>query len=227
MLSFLRAAVLAASFVASAFSPANALVVGIADTTSSLPFGSTTSGYYFQQIYSASSFSSLININDITFYNSLAPGGTPRAGSFDIYLSVTSANVATFDTSNGTTVPYYDASFANVYHGTLPTLADGKLDFQLLSSFAYDPSAGNLLLTIKSNDLFDGSLFLDADKNNGFTNIRMSSYGYDFNQGLVTGFNAVAAVPEPSTWAMIILGFAGIAFISYDRKRKHVAAVAV
>jgi hypothetical protein len=28
----------------------------------------------------------------------------------------------------------------------------------------------------------------------------------------------VAAVPEPSTWAMIVLGFAGIGFLSYRRK---------
>jgi hypothetical protein len=34
---------------------------------------------------------------------------------------------------------------------------------------------------------------------------------------------AVAAVPEPSTWAMLILGFAGIGFMRY-RRRKSVAA---
>jgi hypothetical protein len=30
--------------------------------------------------------------------------------------------------------------------------------------------------------------------------------------------NVVAAVPEPSTWAMIILGFAGVGFIAHRRK---------
>jgi PEP-CTERM motif-containing protein len=30
----------------------------------------------------------------------------------------------------------------------------------------------------------------------------------------------VAAVPEPSTWAMMILGFAGIGFMTYRRKSK-------
>jgi hypothetical protein len=29
---------------------------------------------------------------------------------------------------------------------------------------------------------------------------------------------AVAAVPEPSTWAMLILGFAGLGFMAYRRK---------
>jgi hypothetical protein len=30
----------------------------------------------------------------------------------------------------------------------------------------------------------------------------------------------VADVPEPSTWAMLILGFAGIGFMAYRRKSK-------
>jgi hypothetical protein len=30
----------------------------------------------------------------------------------------------------------------------------------------------------------------------------------------------VAAVPEPSTWAMMILGFAGVGFMAYRRSRK-------
>jgi hypothetical protein len=30
----------------------------------------------------------------------------------------------------------------------------------------------------------------------------------------------VAAVPEPSTWAMMLLGFAGIGFMTYRRKSK-------
>ena len=31
---------------------------------------------------------------------------------------------------------------------------------------------------------------------------------------------AVAAVPEPSTWAMMIFGFAGLGFMGYRRKSK-------
>jgi hypothetical protein len=36
----------------------------------------------------------------------------------------------------------------------------------------------------------------------------------------VTLVSSVAAVPEPSTWAMMILGFAGIGFMAYRRKSK-------
>ena len=41
-------------------------------------------------------------------------------------------------------------------------------------------------------------------------------------QALITGFDvttsSVSAVPEPSTWAMMILGFAGIGFMAYRRR---------
>ena len=39
-----------------------------------------------------------------------------------------------------------------------------------------------------------------------------------------TTFGTVAAVPEPSTWGMMILGFAGIGFMTY--RRRSSAAVA-
>ncbi|MBR0995228.1 PEP-CTERM sorting domain-containing protein [Bradyrhizobium japonicum] len=38
--------------------------------------------------------------------------------------------------------------------------------------------------------------------------------------------NAVSAVPEPSTWAMLILGFAGVGFMTY-RRRKQSNAISI
>jgi hypothetical protein len=37
---------------------------------------------------------------------------------------------------------------------------------------------------------------------------------------LLSDITAVAAVPEPSTWAMMILGFVGVGFMAYRRKSK-------
>jgi hypothetical protein len=37
---------------------------------------------------------------------------------------------------------------------------------------------------------------------------------------LTVSDHVVAAVPEPSTWAMMLLGFAGIGFVAYRRKSK-------
>ncbi|MEH2534032.1 hypothetical protein V1277_006673 [Bradyrhizobium sp. AZCC 1588] len=40
----------------------------------------------------------------------------------------------------------------------------------------------------------------------------------DVRQVRLGGFETVGAVPEPSTWAMMILGFAGVGFLAYRRR---------
>jgi PEP-CTERM motif len=42
---------------------------------------------------------------------------------------------------------------------------------------------------------------------------------YTYNEG-APGSWRISAVPEPSTWAMLLLGFAGIGFMAYRRKSK-------
>jgi hypothetical protein len=60
-----------------------------------------------------------------------------------------SAPIATFDTS---AFAFPDSSFTHVFNGILPAVSSGRLDFSSLSSFLYDPSLGNLVLTVKSFD---------------------------------------------------------------------------
>jgi PEP-CTERM motif len=55
------------------------------------------------------------------------------------------------------------------------------------------------------------SLLFTSTSGDGFT---------QFKQFEVSGLERVGAVPEPSTWAMLILGFAGIGFMAYRRKNK-------
>jgi hypothetical protein len=44
-------------------------------------------------------------------------------------------------------------------------------------------------------------------------------YSYSCNAcARITGVREVSAVPEPSTWAMMILGFLGLGFLAYRRK---------
>jgi hypothetical protein len=42
----------------------------------------------------------------------------------------------------------------------------------------------------------------------------------DVRQVRLEGVDPISAVPEPSTWAMMILGFAGVGFMAYRRKSK-------
>ena len=38
--------------------------------------------------------------------------------------------------------------------------------------------------------------------------------------------NPVAAVPEPATWAMMLIGFAGLGLMTYRRTKKNTTALA-
>ena len=62
------------------------------------------------------------------------------------------------------------------------------------------------------------------------TSIEFNAQGLSFESGdyfvTLNLITSTSAVPEPSTWAMIILGFAGIGFMTYRRKN-HMALNAV
>ena len=78
-----------------------------------------------------------------------------------------------------------------------------------------------LPLNIGSNTLTFTYTSLDAN-HAGFQGLGDEGWGLEpVNVSAVS----VSAVPEPSTWAMMILGFAGIGFIAY-RRRNETAALA-
>jgi hypothetical protein len=68
------------------------------------------------------------------------------------------------------------------------------------------------LTTLVDNTFSHGQFALyDTDAAMSFSNITVSG-------SLVSG-----AVPEPSTWAMMLLGFAGLGFMAYRRTKKSAA----
>jgi hypothetical protein len=79
----------------------------------------------------------------------------------------------------------------------------------------------------------NGGILFDAVANS--TNFIYNLYSVGPNQYYLSTFNPdsryynpgdpgtlqVTAVPEPSTWAMMILGFMGVGFVAYRRKSNH------
>ena len=53
----------------------------------------------------------------------------------------------------------------------------------------------------------------------------VSTLGGQLNTGF-TDISEISAVPEPSTWAMMLLGFAGLGFMAYRSKKQLVQHIA-
>jgi hypothetical protein len=77
------------------------------------------------------------------------------------------------------------------------------------------------------SDYLSGSFFTNQDIFSNKTldglGLTLGTYTYTFGAGddadsIVVQIGPVAPVPEPSTWAMMILGFSGIGFMAYRRK---------
>jgi hypothetical protein len=64
---------------------------------------------------------------------------------------------------------------------------------------------------------------IDGTFDEGVTSVgnpSFPSFPIAFNENDQGVWSMTAAVPEPSTWAMMILGFAGVGFLAYRRKSK-------
>jgi hypothetical protein len=215
------AALLAAPFLASA--SASALVIGAPATGGNfIPFGSSAGWPEYQQVYAASDFSGTITIHDIEFYT-YSGTGTPNPGVFKISLSTTSAPVNGLSTelsanlgSNNTTV--YDAA--------LPAVQNGVLDILFSTPFTYNPANGNLLVDLYSLTPYSGgpSFAFNGGSGGAFSRGFLGqTIPVSNNSGLVTGFSTI---PEPSTWAMMMLGFVGLGFAGFRASRRNASFAA-
>ena len=138
--------------------------------------------------------------------------------------SVTYTGSFTFDTSIGfvtsasyvTSVPVTFASSFFDSVATSPFTTPNVINEQFIENashsilFDLQLSENDLLAGLTTSVLSHSQFFaLPGDTNAGFA---------------VTGTFSVAAVPEPSTWAMMILGFAGVGFMTYRRRRNAALA---
>jgi hypothetical protein len=86
-----------------------------------------------------------------------------------------------------------------------------------LNIVGVDDSLGSLVDFARTDGTFSFVEFFEGPVPGTFTTLSLP-------RGDVSGTfsitHTVGALPEPSTWAMMILGFAGVGFMAYRRSRK-------
>ena len=122
-----------------------------------------------------------------------------------------------------------------VFSGPVTLSSAGTLAFDSIinftTDFAYNPADGSLLVQIVNTGGGSTTAF-DYGPNAAFSRVfDFSSPGasgvVDIGDGLATEFlTATSVVPEPSTWAMMLLGFAGLGFVGHRRTRKAISTAA-
>jgi PEP-CTERM motif len=222
---------LAAALAASCIGlPAQAatIVVGDGKVGISMPFGGNGTGARdrYQQVYSSKVFAAPILIQSVSFER-ISGGTTPAGGTVTLSVSTTNAAVDALSTNFAANI---GANNSTVFSGTLrPILVGNILKFTFSNPFRYVPTSGNLLLDFKfANYAFPGSSvqFRANGGDAGGVYSRMQNFDNSNNigTGLVTTFetSAIGAVPEPATWAMLILGFGVIGGAMRSARRQSV-----
>ncbi len=157
-----------------------------------------------------------------------APAGAAPTFSFN-YLATTSEAVLSF-------AGYQESGFelatdiSFVISGSSVNLIGATWNETFAPSGSLAAQIGTLLIfggtSIGSYDVFTQTIATQIGTSYELT----FNYQNDSDFPAPSGFRvnleaAQPAVPEPSTWAMIILGFASVSYLSYRRSRKQVTSL--
>lgn len=132
----------------------------------------------------------------------------------------------TYNSTTGLPIGNYDVLAGDAYGNNFSHTIPGMLNsFQLaehLTVQAYTPYFITMRAIVEGQYVANPltmSAFLDPI-------ITIETPGYSLLLSDGVGNGAISAVPEPSTWAMILLGFAGVGFLARRRRSQWSALMA-
>lgn len=178
-----------------------------------------------------------------------SPYTTNHLTSYDIFLAYDSGNVYGLLQNTGPRADINGIAWANLYFDTdNATSAGSDIGFELTNNRGFLPNVPGyssplgiqVVTTTQSLEfLIPASYFTSGVPGlgafplvapGGTLQLRLSqSFGYsvaggpDFGPDRLGEVQIGSAVPEPTTWAMMLIGFAGVGFMAYRRSRKIVA----
>jgi hypothetical protein len=114
---------------------------------------------------------------------------------------------------NGASIAGYTIQVTDATHASITCAGIGCAAASVSNVSAGNSGGGGAWNVVFNGPAqFDSLVFAPA---NGGNNAALGDFAF-------VNMN-VSAVPEPSTWAMMILGFAGVGFMAYRRRNKAVA----
>jgi hypothetical protein len=166
------------------------------------PFGTVT----ITQATAGANLLFSVQLNSTYFFNT-----STGLDAFVYSSSLTAPTSLTSGFAADATSPVHEDGFGNFTNGITYT---GPKTVQLLTFSVADP--GLLSASTFAASTGGTAAFFAAD-------ITSLVPGREVpNTGAVGGLTISTAVPEPATWAMLILGFAGIGFMAYRRKNRPI-----
>jgi hypothetical protein len=168
----------------------------------------------------------------VTMYHS----PEPLSGTLTVDVTtgvVTATNLAVPGFSNFSNILHSLEFFAGTWTMTVLNLSGDVLDFQFTPTPVPSPAPGTgsgQLFGLTSGAITGGEMYAPCGALVGLChtwgNFPEGNLQEYFGGNSLRGHLAMAAVPEFSTWAMMILGFAGVGFMTYRRSRKSPLSLA-